>query len=736
MTASTRRPTAARGPVRRLIRWGLSVGLCLWTAVGCSTGTVGGGQAVTPIDADHDGYTTEIDCNDGDSTINPGATEVCGDGIDQDCSGSDAACPPDTTAPVLSHGQPQGILTSGTTAATMSVTTDEAATCKWGTLAGTAYASIANTFATTGGTTHSAQLTALADGQTYTRYVRCQDGAGNPNTSDYAVSFSVGSVADPSLIVGRTTAAIAAVRTTWASAPALGGTTHYYCDCGTGASASCIAGSDSNSGLGPDVPKQTIGNAISALNSAPSGDTIALCKGGAFNAGGGLSLTNTACTLGTTCNDLRDFAPTAFAATAKPIINTIAGANSGIYASGANRGGVRIFNLTFNGDDAALGNGNWGFFLYNGAHDVVLANNDFNNYDIAVYNGGGNNGVATTTNLKVTGNNFTNSRTMGFLGGGISNTIDYNTFTGNGGSTTLDHSIYFSAWLPGAGATDNSLIGNLISGQWGPTCNGGLVVAHGGFTNFTITGNVLTVEPSAARATCWGISLSAPAGLEPTFFRNTTISGNAIVNTGNLGININECPGCVVENNVITMNWLDTYDLTGIYAGWQAARGGLDDVNTANVIRNNTIWFSPASSNGMLGIRVSTEGSGYIVSNNVVAYTATSLGAARSISCFDYTLPLAAYAFIDNNDCFSAYSGYSWDANHGATLAAWRTYAAGSGFDSASLTSDPAFVAAPTNFQPAGTSPLVGAGNDANKSVVDAVGVPRPNPPAIGAYEP
>ena len=97
----------------------------------------------------------------------------------------------DTTPPTRSSGSPSSNLSTGTTSTSISLTTNEAATCKYSTTAGTSYASMTNTFSTTGSISHSQLITGLSDGNTYNYYIRCTDSSNNFNTNDFTISFGV-----------------------------------------------------------------------------------------------------------------------------------------------------------------------------------------------------------------------------------------------------------------------------------------------------------------------------------------------------------------------------------------------------------------------------------------------------------------------------------------------------------------------------------------------------------------
>lgn len=68
------------------------------------------------IDNDLDGYNATggicgaLDCNDYNSGIHPGASDVCGNGIDEDCSGSDLVCPQEE-GPSGPSSSPSGSIT-------------------------------------------------------------------------------------------------------------------------------------------------------------------------------------------------------------------------------------------------------------------------------------------------------------------------------------------------------------------------------------------------------------------------------------------------------------------------------------------------------------------------------------------------------------------------------------------------------------------------------------------------
>jgi hypothetical protein len=102
---------------------------------------------------------------------------------------------PDTTPPVRSAAAPSGALTFGTVQTSLSLSTSENATCKYALTPGTAYAAMTHSFTTTGQMSHSTIVTGLANGGAYSYYVRCSDSAGNSNTDDYPITFSVSTTA-------------------------------------------------------------------------------------------------------------------------------------------------------------------------------------------------------------------------------------------------------------------------------------------------------------------------------------------------------------------------------------------------------------------------------------------------------------------------------------------------------------------------------------------------------------
>jgi len=108
--------------------------------------------------------------------------------------------PPGDAPPVRSNGQPSGTLPVGTAQSTLSLTTNENATCRYAIQPGVAYASMTSTFSTTGSTSHLTLVSGLTNGHSYQFYVRCVDAAGNANPDDFVIGFSV---ASPSMTISN-----------------------------------------------------------------------------------------------------------------------------------------------------------------------------------------------------------------------------------------------------------------------------------------------------------------------------------------------------------------------------------------------------------------------------------------------------------------------------------------------------------------------------------------------------
>lgn len=533
-----------------------------------------------------------------------------------------------------------------------------------------------------------------------------------------------------------------------ASTPYLntGANVQYFCDC-TGAGQSCVAagatqGSDS-SGNGTQIsPYQTIGKAMAFVNGS-NNRTAALCQGGSFPTAGSLTFSNTTCTAGTICNEIREYPLNG--TNAKPIID--GSAISSAYLLGTlqqqTNGGWRIMNLTLQGPNTT---GPVGIYIYtwlSGAliHDILIENDDIYGFSSGI----GEDSI--DNNITITGNHFYNNLHWGYIGAANNLNINYNSFINNGSDTTYDHSIYVATNKTNFVSNVN-VIGNYMTGysSLGTKCVGEQLVAHAAITNFVVSNNVI-VEPANSALQCYGMSFDNSGGATNyAWYRNAVFSNNIIVNVGNIGMQVSNCPSCTIENNLIISEGSPTQ--VGISSPNNAAIVGYNDVENNMKMVNNTVYFDVNHTTGInAGFQISTEGVGHVVANNTVVYEATS----GSMACFKIT-PTATIAAMNNNNCWSNSSSHNWMNNNGTYYSSPANWQLLGGFDSVSSYANPGWTFATpltipaldetktgaqifaTYFTPAGP-PLVGTGSAAYAPLTDIANTTRPPTPSIGAYE-
>ena len=540
--------------------------------------------------------------------------------------------------------------------------------------------------------------------------------------------------------------AITSVQAAWSATPLPStGTTHYFCDCQTGASGNCVAGNDANAGTSASAPKQSIA-ALKAMLPLANGDTAAFCKGGYWTTTSNIAPNVTTCTAGTTCVDFRDYASPNFTSSAKPTIYMGSGGQQ-LWSVTSGRGGFRVFNMHFSSNNSGV---SYGMSIEGNAHDVWFANNTVDGFPAVMYNNS-NSGSGHNNHIYFEGNTLDNNRTFGYLGSSDNSTLSYNYMTRTGSDNGYDHAIYLQSNGTGSAITNFTISGNYIEGGYNPSsgiCAGAVIIGHPGVDYLTVSNNYVYVDPSHLHPDmqlgrqCYGISFdNGTNNPAPVFMRHTIFSGNTMVNTGDTGINVSSCPGCKIVNNTIIMDWSSTFQVTGIAFPGFTARGQ-DDIGNNYTVSNNTIYYSAnmLSKNGNMGLRSFGEGTGHVIANNAV-YNAAPSG---HVVCFVYALPLSSYSFVNNNACYGLhpatmlFAGTTASGNSWVGLTSWRSKTRSYKFDTGSITKNPLFTD-PTNpifnFTPRAGSPLIGTGNATHAPTMDALGNTRPYPPAIGAYE-
>ncbi|MDH5675434.1 MAG: right-handed parallel beta-helix repeat-containing protein [Myxococcales bacterium] len=499
-------------------------------------------------------------------------------------------------------------------------------------------------------------------------------------------------------------------------------TVYYACDCAKGAADGCSPGDDSADGTSPERAFRTYDRARRSFADLQPGNAVAFCRGGAFDIEGGGTWENSRCLADWPCF-VRDYDPGTGTNLPAPLIR---GDERGAFqfADGGDANheeGYTLANLDLRGE----GQSDRGLYFYNDIDDVRICGLRIDGFRLGVHVGGSNAPESDSDGLNerivLLDSRITNNSGQGWLGSCNGCAIERCVFDNNGfGEATFNHNLYLGGadQADGMRVVDNELRrSTIVNGE----CRGVSLVVHGNRDGLLIEGNRIEEELGAVGRGCWGIAVDTGYP-QAERFENIIIRRNTVVNVGNLGIGVNACQDCLIENNVI---------IHGQESGTRAIAAPTQDRQEDDatmervVVRNNTVVIGSTGT----AITVAGEGRGHVVVSNAIVFTNDDGDAA----CFRTNLSEDSYRAIDHNLC--SYSEGRWTRDHN-TLAQWQEE---SGFDEHSLDIPPEFTSvegAKLDLAAASNeSPLVDNGHPELSSEQDFTGAPRTGSPDIGAYE-